>query len=208
MFSTKDLVFSYNSSLQFKFADFGVEAGGSLLITGRSGTGKTTLLHLLGGLLRPQSGQVLVNGTDIARLSGSKLDHFRGAHIGIVFQQPHFVESLSVLDNILLANALAGNPPDRTAALQLLDALEIGDQAAKKPARLSQGQQQRANIARALVNRPALLLADEPTSSLDDTNTNSVADLLTHLSEVYQAALVIVTQDKNKKTRFARNYEL
>lgn len=208
MFYTKNLHFAYGSSTKFHFADVAVEAGETLLVTGRSGTGKTTLLHLLGGLLRPEEGQIVVNDTDMAQLQGTALDHFRGVHIGIVFQRPHFVESLSVLDNVLLANVLAGKAADRTTAMQVLESLEIADQAAKKPARLSQGQQQRASIARALVNRPALLLADEPTSSLDDINTASVADLLAHLAEAYKVALVIVTHDQRLKARFARNYEI
>lgn len=208
MFFTKGLVFSYNHSTRFQFADVHANAGSALLITGKSGSGKTTLLHLLGGLLKPKAGQVVVNDTDMAQLSGSALDQFRGAHIGIVFQQSHFVESLSILDNVLLAAALAGKIPDKTEAIRVLDALGIAAQAAKKPAKLSQGQQQRANIARALINRPALLLADEPTSSLDDDNTAMVADLLSELAERYKAALVIVTHDQRLKNRYATSIEL
>jgi lipoprotein-releasing system ATP-binding protein len=208
MFSTEGLTFSYNTNTRFQFADLSVPPADALLVTGRSGTGKTTLLHLLGGLLRPEAGKIVVDNTDMARLTGPALDRFRGNHIGIVFQRSHFVESLSVMDNILLAGVLAGKPPDKTAARRLIDALEIGDQAAKKPAALSQGQQQRANIARALINRPTLLLADEPTSSLDDENTALVADLLTDLSQQYNTALIIVTHDQRLKQKFARRYEM
>jgi ABC-type lipoprotein export system ATPase subunit len=208
MLQTTQLRFRYNASTAFQFPDLRCAAGETLLVTGKSGRGKTTLLHLLGGLLSPQSGQIHLGKTDLAQLRGSALDHFRGQNIGIVFQQPHFVASLSVLDNVLLSNVLSGKKAERKTAESLLEQLGIADQAAKKPANLSIGQQQRANIARALLHRPQLLLADEPTSSLDDDNTHTVAQLLQDLASQHGAALVIVTHDGRLKSVFERQVGL
>lgn len=208
MLQTKDIRFAYNAQTGFQFPDLHCDAGGALLITGRSGKGKTTLLHLLGGLMAPTHGSIRIGETELSALRGPALDHFRGRRIGIVFQQPHFVESISVLDNVLLAAAMSGGKVGAKEARTLLDQLGIADQAGKKPARLSQGQRQRANIARALLNRPALLLADEPTSSLDDENTAAAAGLLRELARQYDTALIIVTHDGRLKGAFERQIEL
>jgi ABC-type lipoprotein export system ATPase subunit len=208
MLQTRDIRFAYNAQTGFQFPDLHCDAGMALLITGRSGKGKTTLLHLLGGLMPPTHGSIRIGETELNALRGPALDRFRGRHIGIVFQQPHFVESISVLDNILLAAAMSGSNTGAKEARMLLDQLGIADQARKKPARLSQGQRQRAGIARALLNRPALLLADEPTSSLDDENTAAVAGLLHELAWQYDTALIIVTHDGRLKGSFERQIEL
>jgi putative ABC transport system ATP-binding protein len=207
MVKTCDVAFKY-PSIQFRFPDISCEAGQVLLVSGASGKGKTTLLHLLAGLLRPWSGAIYIGGTDIARLSARKADRFRGSEIGIIFQQSHFVESLSVLDNILLAANMSGAPVRKEKALQLLRMLNIDEQAHKLPAHLSQGQQQRVSIARALINSPALILADEPTSSLDDTHCERVADLLGVHAQQAHAALVIVTHDQRLKQYFPQSIEL
>lgn len=208
MIQTRQLRFSYNAQTQFAFPDLACAAGETLLITGASGTGKTTLLHLLGGLLPPSSGQVEIDRTDLSKLSGRPLDRFRGRHIGIVFQQAYFVAALSVFDNLLLAGWLSQRKKDAAKARGLLERLSIAEQAAKKPAQLSIGQQQRAAIARALMGDPALLLADEPTSSLDDRNAQTVADLLREQAQQAGAALIIVTHDQRLKQRFNQHIEL
>jgi lipoprotein-releasing system ATP-binding protein len=208
MLQTNDVCFAYDAQTRFQFPDLYCDAGRALLITGSSGKGKTTLLHLLGGLMTPGQGRIRVGETELSALRGPALDRFRGRRIGIVFQQPHFVESISVLDNILLAAVLSGGKAGDKEARALLDQLGIAGQAPKKPSRLSQGQRQRANIARALLNRPALLLADEPTSSLDDENTAAVAVLLHELARRYDTALVIVTHDQRLKGAFERQIEL
>jgi putative ABC transport system ATP-binding protein len=162
----------------------------------------------LGGLQQPTSGTISINGTNITALSTMKLDQFRGAQIGIIFQQPHFVASLNILQNLELASSLANKKIDTDKAIQLLSQLAIGDQAFKKPSKLSQGQLQRASIARALMNQPSLLLADEPTSSLDDANCEAVASLLAEQAAKNNAALIIVTHDQRLKQLFHQSIEL
>lgn len=208
MISTKNLRFSYAKGTDFNFPDITASAGQSLLITGGSGKGKTTLLHLFGGLLRPQSGEVVVGDTNISSLSEKKLDHFRGKNIGLVMQQSYFVASLNVLENMVLASWLATGKQATEKARQLLEQLDLKDHLHKMPSQLSIGQQQRVSIARALINEPKLLLADEPTSSLDDENAYKVADMLNSLAQQYGTALVIVTHDQRLKDRFPNQITL
>ena len=208
MIITKDIRFSYGQEAQFAFPDIALTGGEALLITGGSGKGKTTLLHLLGGLQRPQSGTIMIDETDISKLSDKKRDRFRGRNIGLVLQQNYFVASLSVLENVVLASWLATGRKDETKAKQLLQELDLAAHAHKLPSRLSVGQQQRVSVARALINEPKLLLADEPTSSLDDENAAIVAGILSNLSRQHGAALVIVTHDQRLKDRFSNQISL
>ena len=203
MLQTQQLEFAYPGGTAFRFPDISCERGAHWLILGRSGSGKTTFLHLLGGLLSPSSGAILLEGTDMARLTGSALDHFRGRHIGIIFQQPHFVRSRNVRDNLVLAQQLAGVPADHGRIAKLLDRLNVGHKLYKKTDRLSIGEQQRVAIARALVNSPELILADEPTSALDDENCEHVFQLLKEQAEAVKATLLIVTHDGRLKEKFA-----
>ncbi|HMR81858.1 MAG TPA: ATP-binding cassette domain-containing protein [Niabella sp.] len=207
MLQTNNIQFSY-PAVQFRFPDIQCKAGDILLITGSSGKGKTTLLHLLAGLLKPQSGHIYIDGTDITALHAGSLDKFRGQKTGIIFQQSHFVASLSVIENLLLAPYLTGIKTNKERAKELLTQLNIAEQANKKPSRLSQGQLQRASIARALMNNPAVILADEPTSSLDDENCHKVATLLQEQAAITNAALVIVTHDQRLKQLFHQKIEL
>ncbi len=208
MLTTKELRFSFENKIDFHFPDLYCEAEDTLLITGISGKGKTTLLHLLGGLLRPQSGSVFIDDENITTLSSKKLDEFRGRHIGIVLQKSYFVEALSVLDNVVLASWLATGQKAVEKAVELLQQLDLGEQLHKLPSRLSIGQQQRVSIARALINEPKLILADEPTSSLDDINTEKVAFMLSELARKYHAALLIVTHDQRLKKHFNNQINL
>ncbi|RZJ72331.1 MAG: ATP-binding cassette domain-containing protein [Flavobacterium sp.] len=208
MISTKNIRFAYRNGTTFNFPDITTSSGQGLLITGGSGKGKTTLLHLLGGLLRPQAGEVIVGDTNISSLSEGKLDRFRGKNIGLVLQQSHFVASLNVLDNVVLASWLATGKEAIQKARQLLEQLDLKDQMQKLPSQLSVGQQQRVSIARALINEPKLLLADEPTSSLDDENAFIVAEMLSNLAKQYGSALVIVTHDHRLKERFPNQISL
>ncbi len=207
MLHTKNIQFSY-PAVQFSFPDIICQSGEVLLITGSSGRGKTTLLHLLGGLLKPEKGNIFIGETDITALRSGWMDKFRGQNIGIIFQQAHFVASLSTIENLLLSAYLSGRKKDTGKARKLLSQLNITGQANKKPAQLSQGQLQRAAIARALMNNPALVLADEPTSSLDDENCHKVALLLQEQAAIANAALVIVTHDQRLKQVFHRKIEL
>jgi ABC-type lipoprotein export system ATPase subunit len=208
MIYTKDLKFSFNEKTAFAFPNISNEASQTLLITGNSGKGKTTLLHLLGGLLRPKSGSISIEDTSISSLSEKELDRFRGRNIGLVLQQSHFVASLNVLENVVLASWLATGKKATEKAKSLLKQLDLEDQMYKLPSNLSVGQQQRVSIARALINEPKLLLADEPTSSLDDENAFKVADLLAKLSKEYNAALIIVTHDQRLKDKFSNQLNL
>jgi ABC-type lipoprotein export system ATPase subunit len=208
MIFTQQLLFQYNSETRFEFSNLQCKAGETLLITGSSGKGKTTLLHLLGGLLQPTSGFVFINETNICALSSGKLDHFRGHNIGLILQKAHFIASLNVLENIELASWLTDKTMKNQKAKELLSLLGLDKFASKLPSQLSVGQQQRVSIARALINEPKLLLADEPTSSLDDENAKIVAELLAILAQKYNAALIIVTHDQRLKERFKTSIEL
>ncbi len=196
---TKNLRFTYPQGNHFHFPDIQVQAANSFLISGPSGVGKTTLLHLLAGILQPTDGEIWVNQTNVASLGGRKLDEFRGKNIGLVLQQNHFIQSLSVLDNVLMANWLATQQKNVQKAKELLEKLGIASQQNKATYQLSVGQQQRLSIARALINEPKLLLADEPTSSLDDHHAQSVIALLQELSVAYGASLVVVSHDQRLK---------
>ncbi|MDP2161809.1 MAG: ATP-binding cassette domain-containing protein [Flavobacterium sp.] len=208
MIHTKDLKFSFNEKTTFAFPNITNEASQTLLITGNSGKGKTTLLHLLGGLLRPNSGTISIQDTTVSNLSERDLDQFRGKNIGLVLQQSHFVSSINVLDNVILASWLATGKKASEKAKSLLKELDLEDQMYKLPNQLSIGQQQRVSIARALINEPKLLLADEPTSSLDDENAARVADLLSALAKEYKASLIIVTHDQRLKDKFSNHINL
>ncbi len=210
MLQTRDLQFTYSEadSRSFAFPDLTASAGHPLLILGQSGVGKTTLLHLLAGLLSPQKGSILIGDTDLVGLSTRALDRFRGQHIGIVFQQTHFVQALTVGRNLQLAQYLAGSRQDGQRIKDLLARLGLATKLDQPTHRLSLGEQQRVSIARAVLNRPQLLLADEPTSALDDHNATEVIDLLADTAWEAEAALVIVTHDQRLKERFGNRVEL
>ncbi len=202
MLVTKDLSFSYPKGPLFKFPDLNVGANHVLVVLGMSGKGKTTLLHLLAGLMDSSNGTIEINATDINQLKGASRDRFRGENIGIVFQQSQFVRSITVLENLKLARSLANLEPDDELAKSLLAELGVSDRMNARPSELSVGERQRASIARALVTSPKVVLADEPTSALDDENCALVADLLQKTVTGHGAALVIVTHDKRLKDRF------
>jgi putative ABC transport system ATP-binding protein len=208
MLLTKDLKFEYTPQVKFDFPDIACALGDSLVITGESGSGKTTLLHLLGGLIKPKSGKVILNETEYNILEGSSLDKYRGKHISIIFQKMHFISSISVLENILLAQWLGAEKKNKNHAMQILERLQIADQKDKNIKQLSQGQQQRVAIARALINQPSLILADEPTSSLDNKNAEIVEKLLRESAQTMNAALVMVTHDMRMKQNAKNTIEL
>lgn len=202
MIHTSSLQFQYTATQKFNFPDIQCEQGSHWLVLGQSGCGKTTLLHLLGGLLRPNAGKVIVQNQDVTQLNEGQLDHFRGQHIGIVFQQSHLIKALSVEENLLTAQYLAGAKQDKTKVKTILEKLNLGDKLTSKTQNLSLGEQQRVAIARALINDPVLILADEPTSSLDDKNCKEVVSLLLEQSKNSNATLLIVTHDSRLKALF------
>lgn len=208
MLKCQNLQFQYPGGQSFAFPDIACAKSEHLLLLGESGTGKTTLLHLLAGMLRPTGGMVEVDGTDITTLSASELDRHRGARVGIVFQTAHFVQSLSVEDNLVLPQFLAGLPVNKARAAELLKRMNLLDKLKRSTNELSIGEQQRVAIARALMNNPAVVLADEPTSALDDKNAAQVIDLLEEQAGLTGAALIIVTHDQRLKDRFAKRVTL
>ncbi len=199
MIKTTSVSFAYPGESPIHFPDILCEKNEHALILGPSGTGKTTLLHLLGGLLHPTAGEVLINQTAMHELRGHKLDTFRGKTIGIIFQKPHFIRSLTALDNLLLTQTLSGRQHDKSYALSLMDRLGIAGRSDKLTHTMSIGEQQRLAIARAIINKPALILADEPSSALDDQNCTSMITLLQQVATEEGANLIVVTHDSRIK---------
>ena len=207
MIKTESLKFSYDGEKYFDFPDINLDSSENLLIIGNSGIGKTTLLHLLAGILKPESGSINISGTDISKFSDTELDKFRGDNIGIVFQKPHFISSLTINENLKLAQYLS---PSKTSgdAKKILESLNIKDKYQQKPNQLSEGERQRASIALALINSPSLILADEPTSSLDDFNCDNVIKLLKKQAKDHKAQLIVITHDARLKKHFKNNLNL
>lgn len=205
---TTGLGFHYNKENRFRFPDIDLGPKEQLLVLGGSGHGKTTLLHLLGGILPAMEGRILIKDTDITRLSPKKMDHFRGSRIGMVFQKAYFVKSISVEDNLLLAQKLGGKREDKNQINELLEHLDIHVKLKSYPSELSVGEQQRLSIARAVINHPDLILADEPTSALDDVNAERVASLLQNTAREQGANLIVVTHDRRLKDLFEKEMEL
>jgi len=203
MIVSKNLQFSYSSQKHFHFPDISCGNKETLLILGQSGKGKTTLLHLLALLLRPESGEIFIAENNVTTLTSSQITNVRAKNIGIIYQRAHFAGSLSVMDNILLPNYFAGQKQDKEKAQYLAEQLGFADHLAKKTNQLSQGEQQRVSIARSLMNNPNVILADEPTSSLDDNNCQKVIELLKKQSALIGASLVVVTHDQRLKDEFS-----
>ena len=169
--------------------------GEVVLLLGRSGSGKTTLLNMLAGLLTPTEGKVLLDNTDLYALPDAALSRLRGAQFGVIPQGRSAVDTLTVLENVLLPQQLRGEKGDARAALRWLDALGIADLQSARPAELSGGELRRMAIARALAGNPAILLADEPTGDLDDENTAAVLSLLRKSAVEGGKAVLLVTHD-------------
>ena len=207
MIKTKGVEFNYDNQVFFKFQDINLKNSENLLIIGSSGIGKTTLLHLLAGLLESSSGSIKLFEKELSELSSHQLDRFRKNNIGIVFQRPHFVNSLTVKENLELAQYIA-NKKDSNRIENILKNLNILNKSDKKTNQLSQGEKQRASIALAIVNSPKLILADEPTSSLDDINCDNVIKLLKKQATDFGAQLIVITHDSRLKKHFKNSIEL
>jgi len=208
MFDLQKVRHRYNGEEVLRIDAWSVPRGEQCLILGPSGSGKTTLLHILAGILAPSEGSVSIAGQNLETMPASALDRFRGRHIGIVFQRLHLIPSLTVLQNLLLAQYMAGATCDAQAARELLGRLGLADTAHRKPAALSFGQSQRAAVARAVVNHPILILADEPTSNLDDANAAAALDVLMAQAKSCNATLVIATHDRRIKAHFEHTIDL
>jgi lipoprotein-releasing system ATP-binding protein len=183
-----------------------VETGEAVAIIGASGAGKSTLLHLLGALDGPTGGEVLVGGRPVAGLSDEELAVIRNRHIGFVFQFHHLLREFTALENVMMPALLAGTDMDvaRDSARQLLDAVGVARREEHKPRQLSGGEQQRVAVARALVNQPLVLLADEPSGNLDNQASARLHDLLFRLKEDRHLSMVIVTHNHDLAGRADR----
>lgn len=198
----------YGDRVVLTLPEFQLGAGEECLILGQSGSGKTTLLHILAGILKPSEGEVKIGGTNLNEMNGTTLDRFRGQNIGIVLQKLHLIAPISVLQNLLLAQTLSGRPSDETAAMKLLENLGIAALSKSKPTQLSHGQAQRVAIARAVINQPKLLIADEPTSNLDDKHAEEALQVLRSQANACGAALVLATHDARVKEHIPQRLEL
>ena len=188
--------------------DLVVEAGGHTLLLGPSGSGKTTLINILAGLITPTTGTVLLDGRPFSTQPAAQRDAMRRRTIGLVFQTLRLVSSLTVRQNLSLAQHIATGRSDAAEIGRLIQAVGLSHRADAKPRQLSQGEGQRAAIARALCTRPSLLIADEPTSALDDANAERMIDLLMESAATTGATLLIATHDGRIRHRFSRTLVL
>lgn len=201
---------------------FSLDDGEQVALIGSSGSGKTTLLHLIAGILAPDSGRILFGDgkagdqsnesaddwVDIAQLSEANRDVFRGRNIGYIFQTHHLLPGFTALENVLLGMTFTGQAHDPAWARHLLNEVGLSDRLNYRPAKLSVGQQQRVAVARALANRPRLVLADEPTGALDSVNAQQVLGLIRRLCIEVNAALLLVTHDLNIAAQLPRTLNL
>lgn len=173
-----------------------VERGEFVAIVGASGSGKSTLLHLLGGVDRPTSGQILIEGTDISTLNEEQLALFRRRKVGLIYQFYNLIPTLNVKKNILLPMLLDGRQPQMERFDEIVNVLNLSDRLRHLPGELSGGQQQRVAIARSLIYRPAILLADEPTGNLDRKNSQEIAELLSISNKRFNQTIILITHDE------------
>ena len=184
-----------------RIASLEVPDGAQWVITGRSGSGKTTFLNVLGGIVAPDAGRVLIGGTDVTSLSEAGRDRFRAKNLGYVFQTFNLLQGFDALENILVAMLFAGRV-DRARAVELLDRVGLADRRRYRPSELSVGQQQRVAIARALANDPPVLLADEPTGNVDPATGETIISLLKEVCDEGKRTLLLVTHQPQVVSSF------
>ena len=199
MIKANDITKSFGPLQVLKGIDLTVGKGEIVSIVGKSGAGKTTLLHILGSLDKPDSGSVTLAGTDITQLKDRELSDFRNRHIGFVFQFHQLLPEFSALENVMMPALIAGIPNSkaRCQGLELLDFLNLADRAKHKPNELSGGETQRVAVARALINHPDVIFADEPSGSLDSANKQDLHQLFFSLRDQMNQTFVIVTHDES-----------
>ena len=184
-----------NAVLAVNDISFSVEQGEFVAIVGSSGSGKSTLLHLLGGVDRPTSGKVYIQGEDIYSLNSDKIAIFRRRQVGLIYQFYNLIPILNVKENITLPCELDGRTPDKSELDELINTLGLKDRVTHLPNELSGGQQQRVSIGRALINHPAILLADEPTRNLDSRSSDEIVELLKLSNQKYKQTIVMITHN-------------
>jgi ABC-type lipoprotein export system ATPase subunit len=187
---------------------FVLAAGEQCALEGTSGCGKTTLLHVISGIMRPDSGRVAIDGVDVTRLPEASRDRLRADKLGLVFQQFNLLPGFTALENVLVAMSFGSGSPDRRRAADLLTAVGLSQRLHHRPGQLSIGQQQRVAVARALANRPRAVLADEPTASVDTAHRRQVIDLLKNSCAEQGVALLVVTHDPAVAAEFPRRLRL
>jgi lipoprotein-releasing system ATP-binding protein len=199
MLSARKIYKSYGSLPILKGVDLEVKRGEIISIVGASGAGKSTLLHIIGSLTSPDQGTVMLSGTEVSRLSSRKLSEFRNKNIGFIFQFHHLLPEFSALENVCMPAFIAGlgkKESERKAA-GLLEMLGLSHRTDHKPSELSGGEQQRVSVARALINEPAIILADEPSGNLDSDNAHALNQLFLDLREKLNQTFVIVTHNED-----------
>ncbi|MBN1394688.1 MAG: ABC transporter ATP-binding protein [Pirellulales bacterium] len=184
--------------------EYRVEAGEQVALVGQSGCGKTTLLHMIAGIGRPDSGKVRIDDWDITLMPEAEVDRFRADRIGYVFQTFNLLAGFSALENVLLSMRFAHGRPDRARARHLLDRVGMSHRTTHRPAQLSVGEKQRVAVARALANKPQLLLADEPTANVDAGHQQQILDLIRGTCEEENVALIMVTHSDEVARQFQR----
>jgi ABC-type lipoprotein export system ATPase subunit len=187
---------------------FEVTAGEQVALEGQSGSGKTTLLNVIAGIMRPDSGKVLLDGVDLARLPEAARDRVRADRLGLVFQQFNLLPGFTAMENVLVAMTFSSARPDRSRAEALLESVGLAHRLGHKPGALSVGEQQRVAVARALANRPKVILADEPTASIDPGHQQQVVDLLKRTCREQNVALVVVTHTPDVAEQFSRRVRI
>ena len=210
MIEVKDIHKSFGTLEVLKGVNLRVKQGEIVAIVGKSGAGKTTLLQLIGTLDRPTNGQVLIDGTDVFTLNDTQLAAFRNKHIGFIFQFHQLLPEFTALENVCIPAMIAREKVAdyQPRAKQLLTDLGLADRMEHKPNELSGGEKQRVAAARALMMKPSIILADEPTGSLDEKNKRELSELLLHLREQYGQTILLVTHDKDLATMADRVIEL
>ncbi len=187
-----------------------ISKGEIVAIVGKSGAGKTTLLHILGTLDRADQGRVLYDETDVLALNDRQISAFRNDHIGFIFQFHHLLDEFTALENVCIPAYIAGKQRARTQkrGMELLDYLGLGDRATHKPSELSGGEQQRVAIARSLINKPDVILADEPTGNLDTQTSDGIHELIFQLRRDFAQTFVIVTHNQELAQRCDRTLKM
>lgn len=210
MIDVKNIHKSFGDLEVLKGVNLRVKQGEIVAIVGKSGAGKTTLLQLIGTLDRPTNGQVLIDGTDVFTLNDTQLAAFRNKHIGFIFQFHQLLPEFTALENVCIPAMIAREKVAdyQPRAKQLLTDLGLADRMEHKPNELSGGEKQRVAAARALMMKPSIILADEPTGSLDEKNKRELSELLLHLREQYGQTILLVTHDKDLATMADRVIEI
>ena len=198
MIEVKEIEKSYGSLQVLKKVSLTIENNKVVTIVGPSGAGKSTLLHIIGTLDKPDGGEVVIDGVNLNTLSDDKLAEFRNQHIGFVYQFHHLLPEFTALENVAMPALIAGKSRKEATdrAKELLDFLKLGDRVGHKPAQLSGGEQQRVSVARALMNNPELILADEPSGNLDTENARKLHDLFFVLRDTFKQTFIIVTHNE------------